>query len=101
MAGTLILFLLPTVVGLGIGLIWIGLLKKRFGLVLGGVAFPVAVGIVGLTLRTMPIHSADTASALSTGMAPLDALSPYGFWLGLAVFLIAVLPACVKTTFAR
>lgn len=101
MGGTLLLFLLPMVCAIGIGLLWIGLVRKRYVVALSGIAFPAVVGLVAIGMRESALNSADAAVTLPLGMAPLEMLLPYGLWLGLGVFLIAVLPAGLKVTFAR
>lgn len=100
-AGTLFMFLLPMVCAIGIGLLWVGLVRKRYGVALMGIVFPVAVAIVGTALREAALNSPAAASTLPLGMAPLEMLVPYGVWLGIGVFMIAVLPAGLKVTFGQ
>ncbi|HMM83320.1 MAG TPA: hypothetical protein PJ998_09095 [Terrimesophilobacter sp.] len=101
MAGTVLMFLLPMVCAIGIGLLWVGLVRKRYGVALMGVAFPAVVAVVGTMLREAAFNSPDAASTLPLGMAPLEAMMPIGLWFGIGVFVIAVLPAGLKVTFGR
>lgn len=101
MGGTLLLALLPMVIAVGIGLVWVGLLRGRYGIALMGIVFPIAVAVAGFTMRQSSLNSVDAASTLPLGMETLEVLLPYGFWAGVGVFLIAVLPACLKVTFSR
>lgn len=100
MAGTVLMFLLPMVCAIGIGLLWVGLVRKRYGVALMGVAFPAVVAVVGTMMREAAFNSA-AASTLPLGMAPLEAMMPLELWFGIGVFVIAVLPAGLKVTFGR
>lgn len=101
MAGSLLLFLLPMAVAAGIGLVWIGLVRKRYGLALMGIIFPAAVAVAGIAMRETALNSADAASTLPLGLAPYEIFLPYGVWFGIGVFFLAVLPAGLKVTFGR
>lgn len=101
MGGTVLMLLLPMVCAIGIGLVWVGLVRKRYGVALMGAAFPVVVAVVGTAMREAAFNSPSAALTLPLGMAPLETMMPIGLWFGIGVFVLAVLPAGLKVTFGR
>lgn len=97
LAGTYVLvWLLPTACVLGIGLVVVGLAQGRALLMVGGVAFPLAALILGLSLQTYGLSNENAPANLGDSVASVASYLPFALVVAAFIFLTAVLPAIVK-----
>ena len=92
LGGQLILVVMPFVLVVSIGLIAVGLIKRRFAAVIAGVAFPVIAAIVGNVMISSAAANSNDVLASSGIML----LMPYTVTFAVVVFLCGVLPSTVR-----
>ncbi|WP_104163589.1 hypothetical protein [Cryobacterium sp. N22] len=102
MAGMFILiFMLPIIGALSIGLIYVGLLRRRFGLLFIGIAFPLGAFALGSILRDSAINAPGMPASYEASFAPLTSMLPIGLLIAAAIFLVGILPTMVRATLKR
>jgi hypothetical protein len=101
MASSYILLLLPVSIALGVWLIVAGVVRGRPGAVFGGIAFPVAVGVVGSTMRSSALSNPLAPPNIAVSMDPVLSLMPYAVLAAVAVFLFTVLPGLFRAWRSR
>ena len=92
LAGQLILVVMPFVLVVSIGLIAVGLIKRRVIAVIVGVAFPVLAAIVGNVM----VFSAAASSNDVLNSSGIILLMPYTVGFAVVVFFGVVLPSTVR-----
>ncbi|WP_166871015.1 hypothetical protein [Salinibacterium sp. ZJ450] len=98
-AGTMILvFLVPIICAVSIGLIYIGLIRKKPGAVFIGVAFPTAAIALGLGMRVSGLSDPQVASTAAGGIDAMFTMFPTALMIAGLCFLVGVLPGMVKAT---
>ena len=97
LAGTYVLvWLLPTACVLGIGLVIVGLSQGRASLVVGGIAFPLAALLLGMSLQASGLSDENAPANLGDSVASVASYLPFALGVAALIFLFAVLPAIVK-----
>ena len=98
MVGSYILvFLVPIVGAVGIGLVVLGFMKGKAGLIVGGLAFPLAVLGFALYLRQSALSDEFAVPTLEPSMNALGSFVPYSFAIAITLFLVTVVPAIART----
>ena len=99
MAGMYILiFLLPIVGAVSIGLVYVGLLRRRFGALFVGIAFPLVVFAVGSILRDNAINAPGMPANYEASLEPMTSMLPIGLLIAAAIFVVGILPGMVRAT---
>lgn len=98
-SGSLLLFVLPMVIAIGVGLVWVGLVKRRYLVAILGVALPVATGMIGSSMSQAAISHPELSSGNQAILTNVESMQPIAWMLGAALFLIAILPACLRVSF--
>jgi hypothetical protein len=101
MAGSIVLLLLPIAIALGVGLLIVGVIRGRLGLGIGGIAFPVAVAVVGFAMRSSALSNPQAPPNIAVSMEPVLSLMPYAVLAAVGVFLFAVLPGLFRVWKSR
>ena len=97
MAGTYVLvWLLPMACVLGIGLVIVGLMRSKSVWMLGGVAFPIAVLILGASLQGSGLANESAPVTLGASVAAVASMLPFSLGVAALIFLMTVLPAIVR-----
>ncbi len=97
LVGTYVLvWLLPAACVLGIGLISVGLAQGRASLIVGGIAFPLAALILGLSLQTSGLANENAPANLGDSVETVASFLPFGLGVAAFILLTAVLPAIVR-----
>ena len=98
MIGSYVLvFLLPIVVVVGVGLLVLGLMKSKPAWVIGGLAFPLAVLGASVFLRAAATSHHLAPPTLEPSMNSLNSFLPYSIGIACLIFLFTALPAIVRT----
>jgi len=97
MAGNIILFgLLPFSIAAGVGLIWIGIVRKRFAAVLAGITIAATTAIVGIALREGALSNPLAPSTMAATANSYQFVLPYTIGMAAIVFLVKMLPGIVR-----
>jgi hypothetical protein len=100
-AAAYMLLLLPIAIAVGVGLFIVGIIRSRLAAVIVGIAFPVAVGVAGSTMRSNALSNPLAPPNLAASMDPLLSLMPYAVLAAIGVFLFAVLPGLFRAWRSR
>lgn len=97
MVGTyLLVWLLPMACVLGVGLVIVGLMRSKPAWILGGVAFPIAVLILGGSLQGSGLANESAPATLGASVAAVASMLPFSLGVAVLIFLMTVLPAIVR-----
>lgn len=97
MAGSYVLvWLLPMAGVLGVGLVIVGLMRSKPAWMFGGVAFPIAVLILGATLQSSGLANDSAPATLRASVATAASMLPLSLGMAGLLFLLAVLPAILR-----
>lgn len=97
----ILIFMLPIVGALSIGLIYVGLLRRRWGLICIGVAFPLVTFVVGSVFRDTAINAPGMPENYEATLEPLVSMLPVALLIAAAIFVVGVLPTMVRVTLKR
>ena len=90
------LMALPTAVAIGIGLVVVGLIRGRFGVVFGAVAIPLAIGVIGGSFTTAALAKSGNSAGVVSEVSTISAGMPLAVIFAIFVFLLFVLPGVVR-----
>ncbi len=92
----LLVFILPLVIALGLGLLIVGLMRRRYGVAASGVLMPLAVFGVGIFMRNAALGAADAPEGLEASLDVMATFLPISLMIAGAFALIGVLPVIIK-----